>query len=120
MGTQSKINTKLRKRLATIWKETSGVELSTSECLDLLRRIRVYYMRAWTSQLDEGEIAHTAFFKSMIEDITKILVAVESERVQADTAIAKTIERYPLLLAPREQTDLMHALDAESLEVPDA
>ena len=121
MGTQEKkVNAKLRKRLKEIWKVDSVVELSTTECVELLRRIRTYYMHAWMHQLAEGEILYTSFFESMVEKVNGLIVSIETERVQADTEIAKTIVKYPLMLSTREQTDLMHALDAESLSVPDA
>lgn len=118
MGTQhTEINDDLRDRLARIWASTAGVELSTADCMVLLKRIRTYYMKVWEAQNAAGEIALTAFCKMMIEDTNKIIVAIETERVQADCEIAKTIERYPLLLAPAEQVDFAHILDGELLEV---
>lgn len=120
MRAQEKVNRKLKARLAEIWASTKGVEMSTDECLELLKRIRTYYMKVWEAQNEQGEVTLTGFCKTMIEDVNKILLAIETERVQADIEIAKTIERYPLMLAPANQIDLMHALDGEMLEVGDA
>lgn len=115
-----KVNAKLRKRLAAIWAATKGVAYSTEECIEMLRRLRNYYMAVWDDQNAHGEIALTPLCKEMVTDINKIIVAIETERVQADVAIARTIERTPLLLAPQEQIDLAHLLDKDMTEVADA
>lgn len=119
MRTQTKINNKLRRKIAKLWADSEGITYTTDEVLTILRRIRAFYLSLWQSQLEDGDIELNAFCKAMTEDLTALFSKIENERAQADVEVAKTITRYPLMLAPAEAVDFAHILDGEALKIDD-
>lgn len=117
---EAKANSELRERWAELWEQSKHHAITTTEAVELLQRCRAFYLSCIDDALERGEPHLVPFFEERIQATAKIIVDIEEELVQADIEIAKTIVRTPLLLAPKEQIDLAHAMGADSLEVGNA
>lgn len=109
MGTQAKSR-------ALIWAQAQIKTYSTDEILEQLDKVRTFYLNCLVSDLEKGNIKDGPHYLTMVKRITRLFEDIRNERGDADVITARTIAKYPLLLAPSEMIDFGHLLDGSPIE----